>query len=516
MIRSPRALLGTLSLLLISTILLLFTLDPLPNTSYSISSNPHLQSALDNLRGWGWSSTGEAEGWSDAELESIAREKETQGNKYDQDQALAKVKASTEDFEKEQVVSNKVQEFPPKEEENVVEENNKNVEDDADPATPISSTKTIPTEIKPCERTLLFRFGGTRGFASEYNRFIRVAAVADAFEYEVIPVATDWMYGDHLDYFKLPNRTCSLTHLSPSTPRTPIRRTRGEKLPFPSWTSSPHVSDGGYDSLDYVDDIFIAISTQRKALLKLRKSEIDHYPPPLPLSGLATVNGVMEKAFGMMSRQVEKFWVLNEEVQEMVDALREELGWKGGEEDRVVVGMHIRLGDKCSETGSVKYSPLRFATPSQRSSLLGSSASQRANTCASQSASGGLDTYHADLFLTAAESASQVLSSERWREGGLKKPLLAVMSDDKGALGKLRKGTGERTEMFESLMLREVAERTERANGGSGGEDMKELENGFKAGKFHEVNTSSKHFRKTQMRIYTDQGRAGVRWSEQV
>ncbi|KAK4704897.1 hypothetical protein P7C70_g1316, partial [Phenoliferia sp. Uapishka_3] len=138
-------------------------------------------------------------------------------------------------------------------------------------------------------------------------------------------------------------------------------------------------------------------------------------------------------------------------------------------------------------TKQVPSNTLRFATPTQRSSLLGSSASQRANTCASQSASGGLDSYHADLFLIAAEAAFQVLSAERWREGGLKKPLLAVTSDHKGALGKLRKGTGNRVDEFEALMLRGVAERVRNANGAEVRENLNELENGVEAGNSQKV-----------------------------
>ena len=99
------------------------------------------------------------------------------------------------------------------------------------------------------------------------------------------------------------------------------------------------------NALDYVDDIFLAISTERKAVDRLHHSEIDHYPPPLPLPGTETVHPVMMEAFRMQAEQVRKFWVLSDEVQTMVDALNAELKWTDAtpdDEHRVVVGMHIR------------------------------------------------------------------------------------------------------------------------------------------------------------------------------
>ena len=51
--------------------------------------------------------------------------------------------------------------------------------------------------LPDCPRTLLYRFQGTRGFASEYLRFVRAAAIAQRFGYEVFLAdeRDKWMYG---------------------------------------------------------------------------------------------------------------------------------------------------------------------------------------------------------------------------------------------------------------------------------------------------------------------------------
>lgn len=253
------------------------------------------------------------------------------------------------------------------------------------------------------------------------------------------------------------------------------------------------------NALDYVDEVFMSLAAERKAVDRLHKAEIDNYPPPLPLSGLETVHPVMMEAFRMQAAQVARFWVLSDEVQTMVDSLQAALQW----EDRLVVGMHIRLGDKCSETGELlnkavrslahrpsatgnaKYSPLRFATPAQRAALSGGA--HGANICKDQAAAGGLDAEHARIYLKAAESAADALQ----RAGGVvalnATPLLAVMSDDARALHKLETSGGERADAFDRVMLREAASGVPEALGGEGGVDMAELESGFRAGSFHEV-----------------------------
>lgn len=48
---------------------------------------------------------------------------------------------------------------------------------------------------RTCRRTLLFRFAGSHGFASEYLIFLRVALLAKRFDYELIIDDSHWNYG---------------------------------------------------------------------------------------------------------------------------------------------------------------------------------------------------------------------------------------------------------------------------------------------------------------------------------
>ncbi|GAA5837929.1 hypothetical protein JCM9279_004071 [Rhodotorula babjevae] len=130
--------------------------------------------------------------------------------------------------------------------------------------------------LPDCPRTLLFRFQGTRGFASEYLRFVRAAAIAERWGYEVFLAdeRDKWMYGSVADYFLPPsNRTCRLPTSSPTYPaRRKMLPSRAEVLPplgddeqdgagvewdrtrperfsargleRPSWTRVDHVADG--------------------------------------------------------------------------------------------------------------------------------------------------------------------------------------------------------------------------------------------------------------------------------
>ncbi|KAL8290267.1 hypothetical protein RQP46_003206 [Phenoliferia psychrophenolica] len=484
--RSPRAVLGLFCLLVTAALLFLFTLDPLSVQEAARPAHQKVASVLEGIKGWAWTPGA----WSDEELDLAGAREAAVATQPD----AASVVDDWSDVELGLVEPSSPEPTAPVQEEQEVgevEPEESRFDDDElevalAPTTSAASSPAAAATRPACARTMLFHFSGTRGFASEYNRFIRVAAVASHFDYEVVPIASGWMYGDHLDYFKPPERNCSTADMPSWGKRRPIFRTKGEKLQLPEWTKEDHVQDGGYNALDYVDDVFLAITTKRKAVERLHNAEINEYPPKLPLSGQETVHPVMLEAFRMQAEQVKKFWILSDEVQTMVDALEAELQWSS--QDRIVVGMHIRLGDKCSETGSVKYSPLRFATPAQRAAL--AAGGRGANVCKDQAASGGLDEEHAQVYIAAAEAAANALGA--WNSSHLRPPLLAVMSDDAKALPKLVASGGERIEAFDRVMLREAAAGVKDSLGGEGGADMAELESGFRANAFHTLSMETR------------------------
>ncbi|GAA6046999.1 hypothetical protein JCM3770_004144, partial [Rhodotorula araucariae] len=127
-------------------------------------------------------------------------------------------------------------------------------------------------DLPECARTFLFRFHGARGFASEYLRFVRTAAVAQRLGYEVFLAdegRDGWMYGSIGSYFLPPaNRTCRLAASAPPyAARTkmlphrsevvrdpdpglrlepdlvPGERYTPEALRAPRWSRQAHVAD---------------------------------------------------------------------------------------------------------------------------------------------------------------------------------------------------------------------------------------------------------------------------------
>ena len=59
------------------------------------------------------------------------------------------------------------------------------------------SDSSVPVALPLCPRTMLYRFGGSRGFMSEYTAFIRAAVLAHHFRYELVIVPVPWIYGNY-------------------------------------------------------------------------------------------------------------------------------------------------------------------------------------------------------------------------------------------------------------------------------------------------------------------------------
>lgn len=57
-------------------------------------------------------------------------------------------------------------------------------------------SKSLNQVLLPlCNRSLLIRASGSRGFASEFNRILRLAAIGEHFGYEVFVESRMWVYG---------------------------------------------------------------------------------------------------------------------------------------------------------------------------------------------------------------------------------------------------------------------------------------------------------------------------------
>ncbi|BGP39598.1 hypothetical protein JCM10449v2_003549 [Rhodotorula kratochvilovae] len=354
--------------------------------------------------------------------------------------------------------------------------------------------------LPECAKTLLFRFHGTRGFASEYLRFVRTAAVARRMGYEVFLQEEDggWMYGSVDEYFLPPlNRTCRLPPSAPSyAQRTKMLPLRSEVLPALSpeeeaaadfepdrtaaerftdaalrssrWSRELHVADGYH--IPYTSALFLALFSQSPSSLRtLHAHELAAFPPALPLPGVGTVPAELEGAFSAMAEVVKTWWRVDEKLDAAVEALGAELG-------DVSVGMHLRLGDKCLESANPKYSPLRFASPPQLAALMAAGAVRNKG--------------HADECALRGEGVraedARVLREAVVQAGGGGGGRVAAMSDDPRGVGWLREAWGGEREVSD---LAEVAARlgldAEAEEGGL-------MQSGFSAGAFREAPLSTR------------------------
>jgi hypothetical protein len=160
-----------------------------------------------------------------------------------------------------------------------------------------------------------------------------------------------------------------------------------------------------------------------------------------------------------------------------------------------------RLGDKCAETGSNKYNPLRFASPSQ----LASHRLLHPPTPHCQSNSSSPDPSTSQMFLSAIHSSIKEIESTSDSSSRLSKPLVALMSDDEDSISQLHVVDGS----FELLSLTAVAKEVEGAQGGAGGSDMGILEKGFRGGAFLKVCPSLRLVENRLMKVVRRRWRRG-------
>ncbi|GAA6020819.1 hypothetical protein JCM10207_001667 [Rhodosporidiobolus poonsookiae] len=294
-------------------------------------------------------------------------------------------------------------------------------------ATSSSSLDPAGPSLPGCQRTLLFRLTGHHGFASEYLRFVRLAGVVQRWGVEVemdgpgrLGGAGEkgeegeggWMYGSWDDYFNrtfspssspsspcsfppsfdtyysraalLPHKSDVLPPLAPTAAdaaleegedaeadepdQMKVPRYREEAMRAPWWAQESgegvHLRDG-HDRA-YLSALTLS-SLSAASLRALHTLELSpaRFPPSLPIPAAQLVPRELWGVFEEQAGVVRRWWVVRDGVRAQVERLKEALV-EGGQR---VVGIHLRLGDKCAELSSPKYSPLRFTTPSQLRAL---------------------------------------------------------------------------------------------------------------------------------------------------
>ncbi|GAA5938177.1 hypothetical protein JCM10213_000852 [Rhodosporidiobolus nylandii] len=285
--------------------------------------------------------------------------------------------------------------------------------------------------LPSCPRTLLVSlYGSSRGFGSHFSHLLRASAIAQHYGYELVVLEQGWMYGSLEDYFRRPARKCSTQDTPGWDQRVKIGEIEeGERL----WTTEDHVREPNPGSVDLIDSHFLSLYTSSPSLTALHATELAAYPPPLPLNGSTTVPLVVQPAFAALEAQANKWWRLGSEVEQAVALAKADIEREMKSGRRPVVGVHVRLGDKCSELHNPLYSPLRFASPDDLARLrplLGAHCSSKTSTSAP------LDPVTLQIYATAIQQAARQVSLERGRDRA--QPLVLIMSDDVDVVAQLR------------------------------------------------------------------------------
>ncbi|KAM0789062.1 hypothetical protein ACM66B_003125 [Microbotryomycetes sp. NB124-2] len=328
----------------------------------------------------------------------------------------------------------------------------------ADAARDRSSSHNAAAETKPlpsCKRTILFKMAGLHGFGSEFNLMVRAASLAQQYDYTLVPPNTEhWNYGSFEDYFDSPQLDCkppkdTYHRTSLTFPETVADATRIHKEI--GWLRKEHVVWGRRD-MEGLDRTIVAAFTDEDQVARLHENELerldrtrrqatksDRYVPSI-VSTPDLVPRAYRSVFKKQSELARQLWQPNVEIRTMINELTTRLGLgparherssRPREADDVVIGMHVRLGDKYLEQSSI-----------------GPQAYDEAAAAANEGAptlKPGLHDDAVELYLRAAvESVDAVLAKlhpQRPRQGSTwqGQPTLIVVSDDQNAFAAFKR-----------------------------------------------------------------------------
>ncbi|GAA5849454.1 hypothetical protein JCM3766R1_003288 [Sporobolomyces carnicolor] len=252
--------------------------------------------------------------------------------------------------------------------------------------------------LPACRKTFLFRFAGLHGQGSELNLLLRLAILANRFDFTFLVDSSAWNYGPFTTYFEPIEPTLPLAFPSNGSPslrcRPPASETKRLKVRLtqddlerlehdtedqvdgdggdgwvPTWArEGKHVVWGPQRDMDGLDQTVLKLFANSTSIDELHRSDSERLRAAdeeaffARLGGLderETLPSAFENAFERLSDQAKRVWRLNGQVQAMVDALdvKLELPSRASAEretrDRragdLVIGVHVRLGDKYLE-----------------------------------------------------------------------------------------------------------------------------------------------------------------------
>ncbi|GAA5989377.1 hypothetical protein JCM5350_005693 [Sporobolomyces pararoseus] len=376
-----------------------------------------------------------------------------------------------------------------------------------------SSSSSSSSRLPVCSKTLLFKFAGLHGQGSELNLLLRIATLSTFYNYTLLLDSSNWNYGPFSSYFQDLPSTIPLPFPSNGQPSLRCRLPNAEKTKRvrislnendwnklenaegegdwePEWVKSgaKHVVWGPKRDVEGLDQTVLKLFVNSTKLEELHSK--DQEGKELSSSGgLNEEESLNFKVFGevyeRLSDEVKRIWRINSDVQEMVDRLGESLGVPepGGNSNEfeleekksvgdLVIGVHVRLGDKYLETDRIGPPQTQSLSETTNSSPSSSSNSVTSPYSSSYSSTPGLsDSTVLNYFAASIKSINNLLPSQpipsleetsvntassgkdqiecllelskHWEldmdeEEKQKKPTLVLMSDDETAVEKFK------------------------------------------------------------------------------
>ncbi|KZV89510.1 hypothetical protein EXIGLDRAFT_771701 [Exidia glandulosa HHB12029] len=223
----------------------------------------------------------------------------------------------------------------------------------------------------PCGQILVRRFESYTGLGSEYGVFLRAAALSAEMGWTVVPVTTDWIYGDLDNFFVPPLYGCTL----PADLLDDVSTYK--EFGTEGWERADRLRlTRNFHQLLHLDGLIrnrsIDADGMRRLDMKQRLWSLDDEHLTLPY-GESVPHGV-DKAFLEQADALKRLWVPNARMQAQIDRLATRVGLDEARSTRrPVVAVQVRLGDKKTELGDLQrvgsHMRLYASTPVPRSSV---------------------------------------------------------------------------------------------------------------------------------------------------
>ncbi|KZV95063.1 hypothetical protein EXIGLDRAFT_821722 [Exidia glandulosa HHB12029] len=199
----------------------------------------------------------------------------------------------------------------------------------------------------PCGQILVRRFESYTGLGSEYGVFLRAAALSAEMGWTVVPVTTDWIYGDLDNFFVPPSYRCTLP------PDLLDDLSTYKEFGTEGWEQADRLRlTRNFHQLLHLDGLIRNRSIDpegiRRLDMKQRLWSLDEEHLTLPY-GESVPRGV-DKAFLEQVDALKRLWVPNFGMQAQIDRLAARVGLNEARSTRrPVVAVQVRLGDKKTE-----------------------------------------------------------------------------------------------------------------------------------------------------------------------